>query len=90
MEERAATGSKAGNAAFGRLVSNRFRDWSGTLLTCWTRAIQLGRVIIGVPDYNTYLQHLRKHHPERVPMSYEQFFLDRQAARYKGGGGRCC
>ena len=52
--------------------------------------MQLGRVVIGVPDYETYLQHLRKHHPDRVPMSYEQFFVDRQAARYKGGGGRCC
>lgn len=74
----------------GTMISIRRRDWSGAFLTVWRRAVQLGRVVIGVPDYDTYLRHLRDHHPDRAPMSYEQFFLDRQAARYKGGGGRCC
>lgn len=76
--------------SFGVMASMKRRDWRGAFITGWNRAVQLGRVIIGVPDYETYLSHQRAHHPERVPMSYEQFFRDRQAARYKGGGGRCC
>nr|MCU0952646.1 YbdD/YjiX family protein [Burkholderiaceae bacterium] len=28
--------------------------------------------------------------PEQVPMSYEAFFRERQAARYAGGGRGCC
>lgn len=64
--------------------------WVQTLLTCWTRAVQIARRCIGVPDYDTYLHHLREHHPDRVPMSYPEFFTERQNARYKGGGGRCC
>jgi uncharacterized short protein YbdD (DUF466 family) len=56
----------------------------------WRRAIQMGRLIIGVPDYDTYVEHLRRFHPERKPMTYEEFFVERQNARYKGGGGRCC
>ena len=56
----------------------------------WKRARQTARSAIGIPDYETYLRHISKHHPERAPMSYDEFFLDRQAARYRGTGGRCC
>lgn len=56
----------------------------------WRRATQSARSLIGVPDYETYLRHCRQQHPERRPMSYAQFFVDRQAARYRGTGGRCC
>lgn len=56
----------------------------------WKRATQSARSIIGVPDYETYLHHCRDHHPERIPMTYAEFFTERQAARYRGTGGRCC
>jgi uncharacterized short protein YbdD (DUF466 family) len=56
----------------------------------WKRAVQMARASIGVPDYDTYVAHLRKHHSEREPMSYEAFFIERQDARYKRGTGRCC
>lgn len=51
---------------------------------------QMARLMVGVPDYNAYLRHMRQAHPERTPMSYEAFFRDRQRARYGGGQGRCC
>ena len=56
----------------------------------WRRAVQAARLLIGVPDYDTYVEHLRRHHPERPVMSYEEFFNERMQARYRGGGGRCC
>jgi uncharacterized short protein YbdD (DUF466 family) len=50
------------------------------------------RLMIGVPDYGTYLRHPRAQHPDAAPMSYEEFFRERQQARYGGKGrmGRCC
>ncbi|MBN8482827.1 MAG: YbdD/YjiX family protein [Xanthomonadales bacterium] len=60
------------------------------LRAVWRHAVQTARLIIGVPDYDTYVEHQRRFHPERPPMSYEAFFAERQAARYRGGGGRCC
>jgi uncharacterized short protein YbdD (DUF466 family) len=56
----------------------------------WRRAKQSARSAIGVPDYDTYLRHCREHHPERTPMTYAEFFTERQTARYRGTGGRCC
>lgn len=53
-------------------------------------AVQTARLCCGIPDYETYVKHLRQHHPEREVPSQEAFFRERQEARYRGGGGRCC
>lgn len=70
-------------AAAGRAAPSRWQQ-AGRHLT------QSLRLMVGVPDYDTYVAHLRRAHPERVPMSYEAFFRERQQARYGGGTGRCC
>lgn len=62
----------------------------GWLRLAWSRAVQTARLCCGVPDYDTYVRHLREHHPERPVPSYAAFFRERQEARYKGTGGRCC
>ena len=61
-----------------------------TLVSFWRRSVRIARQVIGVPDYETYLAHLRAHHPQRALPTYREFFEERQRARYKGGGGRCC
>ena len=48
------------------------------------------RMMVGVPDYGTYLAHHQAIHPERPVMSYEEFFRERQAARYSSRTGKCC
>ena len=51
---------------------------------------QAARLMVGLPDYDTYVAHMRSQHPEREPMSYEAFFRERQEARYGGAAGKCC
>ncbi len=48
------------------------------------------RLMVGVPDYGSYLAHHQATHPERPAMSYEAFFRERQAARYSARVGKCC
>lgn len=48
------------------------------------------RLMVGVPDYGTYLAHMKATHPDQEPMNYEAFFRERQAARYGSRMGRCC
>ncbi|WP_277981027.1 YbdD/YjiX family protein [Sphingomonas phyllosphaerae] len=56
----------------------------------WRRLAQTARLMVGQPDYDAYRRHLAEHHPEREAMTRVQFFREREAARYRGGGGRCC
>ena len=52
---------------------------------------QAARLMVGVPDYDTYVQHMRLTHPEQTPMTYEEFYKNRVDARYGGDGNvRCC
>jgi uncharacterized short protein YbdD (DUF466 family) len=64
----------------------------GVRLVC-ERVVQTARLMVGVPDYQTYVAHRRSVHPDLPVMSYEAFFRERQAARYAVGKGRfrgCC
>ena len=51
------------------------------------------RLMIGVPDYETYVAHRRAIHPDQPIMTYVEFFRERQQARYAIKKGRfqgCC
>ncbi|HZV18099.1 MAG TPA: YbdD/YjiX family protein [Sphingobium sp.] len=55
--------------------------------------VHAGQMLVGMPSYDAYLAHMRDHHPGEAVMSYREFFNDRQAARFGGGGRggfRCC
>lgn len=48
-------------------------------------------MMVGMPDYDGYVAHMRQHHPGQPPMNRTQFFRERQEARYGGrNGGKCC
>ncbi|MEQ5126156.1 YbdD/YjiX family protein [Providencia rettgeri] len=54
---------------------------------------QAAKMMVGVPDYDNYVTHMQRTHPDQTPMTYEEFFKERQDARYGGkgkGGFKCC
>ena len=54
---------------------------------------QAARMLVGMPDYDAYVEHMQLKHPEKPLMSYEAFVRERQEARYGVGKGRpvrCC
>ena len=48
------------------------------------------RQIIGAPIYDAYLAHMRERHPDRTPLTEDEFRLERLSARYSKPGNRCC
>ena len=48
------------------------------------------RALVGAPDYERYVAHVRARHPSCEPLSREAFARDRLAARYDRPGSRCC
>ena len=55
---------------------------------------QTARLMVGQPDYDTYLAHWAKVHPDETPMNPTEFFRNREDRRFGGGtatgGFRCC
>ncbi len=55
--------------------------------------LQTARLMVGVPDYDAYVEHLRRVHPGEPVMTQAEFFRERQDRRYGVGPGsamRCC
>lgn len=63
--------------------AERLRAW-------WDYAARMARAAVGLPDYDTYVAHVRVRHPDAVPMDREAFFRERMQARYGKGRSRCC
>ncbi|HET8731993.1 MAG TPA: CstA-like transporter-associated (seleno)protein [Moraxellaceae bacterium] len=56
----------------------------------WQRLKEGARLMVGVPDYDRYVAHMRFAHPEITPLSREAFVQGRMEARYGGkGSGKC-
>jgi len=75
------------------LLSIKFEEWKehGRAVRTWS--VRAARLMIGVPDYDTYVAHRQTNHPGLPIMTYEEFFVERQEARYAVGKGRfrgCC
>jgi uncharacterized short protein YbdD (DUF466 family) len=72
-------------------LSASAREWSRDLGKAGRYLAQSLRLMVGLPDYDAYLSHMEVTHPGQPVMSYEEFFRERQDARYGGKGqGRCC
>jgi uncharacterized short protein YbdD (DUF466 family) len=54
------------------------------------RAASVVRRVVGVPDYERYVAHVRQCHPGTEPMSQRQFEESRLHDKYSRPGQRCC
>ena len=54
------------------------------------RAAAVVRRVVGVPDYERYVAHVRECHPGTEPMSRRQFEESRLHDKYSQPGQRCC
>jgi uncharacterized short protein YbdD (DUF466 family) len=48
------------------------------------------RRVAGMPDYQAYLEHLRRRHPDRSVPTEREFYEEWVRARYADGPTRCC
>ena len=59
----------------------------------WGERKRFISLLVGVPSYEVYVEHMKKHHPEEEVVCQKQFFAEAQEARFNAKGGkisRCC
>lgn len=61
------------------------KNWS-KIAVLWQRLQQSFRLMVGVPDYQTYLAHMQSQHPDLVPMDAKTFYRYCVDARYPAAG----
>ena len=62
------------------------QNWK-CVATLWRYLQQSFRLMVGMPDYQTYVTHMREHHPDLTPMDEKTFFRYCVDARYPSAGG---
>jgi uncharacterized short protein YbdD (DUF466 family) len=63
------------------------------LLQVWRDRQRFISLLVGVPSYEVYVEHMQKNHPEEEIVCQRQFFAEAQEARFNAKGGkisRCC
>lgn len=60
---------------------------SSRIATLWQGLQQSFRLMVGVPDYENYVEHMKKHHPDLTPMDAKTFYRHCVDARYPTAGG---
>ncbi|UZJ78328.1 YbdD/YjiX family protein [Fictibacillus sp. KU28468] len=66
-----------------RSVIKRIRYGAGVI-----RKISKG--ISNLPDYDSYVKHIQKNHPEVAPPTEAEFFKDFLNKKYGASAKRCC
>ena len=56
------------------------------------RVRETAHLMVGLPDYDRYVEHQHTHHPESIVMTRAEFVDERTTKRFGGGNGmsRCC
>lgn len=61
-----------------------------SLQQLWQRLREGGSLMVGVPDYDRYAEHMRTTHPDLPVLSRDAFVRNRMMARYGGKvSGKC-
>ena len=71
------------------LASTCARAWN-TLRFLYKRSDRFFHLLVGMPSYDKYVEHMRTKHPDREIKSQKEFFKEALEARYNGGVNRCC
>ncbi|WP_409018787.1 YbdD/YjiX family protein [Brevundimonas vesicularis] len=57
----------------------------------WSKdARRTANLMVGQPDYDTYLAHAAATHPDQPPLDRKAFFRLNEQRRFGNGGFRCC
>jgi uncharacterized short protein YbdD (DUF466 family) len=72
-------------------ADGRQRPASGyELVRIARRARAVVERVLGVPDYEAYVTHVREAHPDARALAREEFINRRLTERYSKPGARCC
>jgi uncharacterized short protein YbdD (DUF466 family) len=75
----------------GRRTGGRaVRRSEGRSCSTFTGLVRFLRSVAGMPDYEAYLEHFRRFHPDAPLLTRRQFYMEFVQARYGDGPTRCC
>ncbi len=67
-----------------------FKEFGGKIHALYKRSDRFVHLLVGLPSYDKYVEHMKKNHPDKVPKSQKEFFKEALDKKYGAGGAKCC
>ena len=67
----------------------RFAKVWNVVHVIYRRSDRFLHLLVGMPSYDKYLEHMRLHHPEEIPKTQREFFKDAIEKKYGAGRTKC-
>ena len=67
-----------------------FKELGGKIHALYKRSDRFVHLLVGLPSYDKYVEHMKKNHPDTVPKSQKEFFKEALDKKYGAGGAKCC
>ena len=62
----------------------------GMITRAWRAFVWYVKSVMGESDYEVYVNHLRRHHPDAEVPTVSQYWRDRYREEGENPGSRCC
>ncbi|WP_297809784.1 KCU-star family selenoprotein [uncultured Helicobacter sp.] len=60
-----------------------------TLKALYKKSDRFFHLLVGMPSYDKYVEHMRQNHPDKIPKSQREFFKEAMEAKYGAGRNKC-
>ncbi len=68
---------------------NFFSLWWQKIKLLYKRSDRFLHLLVGMPSYDKYVEHMRIHHPDTIPKTQKEFFAEALEAKYGAGSTKC-
>lgn len=73
------------------MKKGKFRAFIERISRLYRRSDRFFHLLVGMPSYDKYVEHMSIYHPDTPPKSRKEFFKEALEKKYgAGGGGKCC
>ena len=66
-----------------------FSKFCREVLRIYQRSDRFLHLLVGMPSYDKYLEHMHKNHPDKIPKSQKESFKEAMESKYGAGRTKC-
>ena len=65
------------------------RAFGESVYALYRRSDRFLHLLVGMPSYDKYVEHMRLHHPDKIPKTQKEFFKEALEKKYGAGSTKC-
>ena len=67
----------------------KFKELGAKIHSFYKRSDRFVHLLVGLPSYDKYVEHMKRHHPDEAPKSQKEFFKEALDKKYGANGAKC-